>query len=1233
MKRQIFALISAVSVALSSAACVTLLASADGSDYTVTADVMTEEWLSTNESIIAGKSVSVKNGNNSNETTTTLITDGKLGTDYTNWTVYSDFKPYDFTCELGGLYSISKIAFCGQSASGSPYFAGYTPKRVQIFLSNKKSDLYSGTPVIDYTVVNDQYNKTHSWLFDLKSSVNAKYIGLRVLETNPSGNTGDGPFKIEEFGVYGDSISDPGMSYTVKSGIVNTDWIESGSRVNALTYSSCRMIIPQLGYDSKKISDDGTVETIIANMSDGALGPTSRFDRWFTEQKYAMAGTTITYNLGYKAPVKQVMFAGDLTEKHWSPTKFSVYISENEADLYNQENRKISYTPENADVNSWVFTFNAGSIPSGKFIGFKLDGTNEMNVKIEELGAYIDLDSGFSVEKSNVTEEWFSSAEKKNLLENADVKIEAEGDMQGFTPVNGKGDALAEALVDENTDTLYEAPITGDYKPVRITYDLKTEKQAVQFMLASIKEKGVNAIPREIEIYVSNNTADLYDSKNRIIAYNNSDNGIGAEQFYDSSYAFRISADQSVKGRYIGFRILKPNGTDESNYLKISELGAYSEYIIPKTPLPVSNYTYGVEENAVTQEYVDSSTEQNLIRYSSIEKTDRKGNVLNDTDLSKLVDGTVYLGSDGNSSNDCYIYWMTGREEIRYTFDMMQSVAVDKIMFASFYNPNADFCTGLYAVYVSDNKSELYKNENCAVVWDNTGKYENKSDMHAGGNQIFTFSGNKPKGRYVGFAVLNSNPMDIHIRIEQLGVYADGVNPKNRDIADDAHYPYKISHNTVTQEYVTEHMLENMIMNSTPVFTEDKQGKAYPGLHAGKTERMTDGKIRSGTEYAWWLNEWETLRITYDMGKSVPINRILFVSRYLYYADTLTRNYEIYIGDNEETLYEERNRVVAYDNTGYYIGNRNEDCPGADQIFDFYDSKPTGRYVGFKIIDPDPYSLQTFGTSKFGGCSVAIDQIAVYSSGNKPGDPLYAQSFKDETTGAECFIRKLEFGDNFSGATSFKIEKIDVPNDVSEYISKNYLELADNAYRIILKDAAGNIMTADDLGNRKLEIHIPSMLVNDKGDTYLCQYKDVSMSNLKAYFSGKSIIALTDEPGDLYLLKNVFIEKLPNLVSVGWDPIEEISDVVIDDSPEEITVYNRETLTLDEKPRDTAKKNTKKIIKVIKRKRKAPEDSGLPLWAVIAIASGGVVLAGGTVTAVILIKKNKINKERGKGNE
>lgn len=60
MKKRILAVLSAVSVALSSAACVTLLASADGSDYTVTSDVMTEEWLSANESIIAGKTVSVK---------------------------------------------------------------------------------------------------------------------------------------------------------------------------------------------------------------------------------------------------------------------------------------------------------------------------------------------------------------------------------------------------------------------------------------------------------------------------------------------------------------------------------------------------------------------------------------------------------------------------------------------------------------------------------------------------------------------------------------------------------------------------------------------------------------------------------------------------------------------------------------------------------------------------------------------------------------------------------------------------------------------------------------------------------------------------------------------------------------------------------------------------------------------------------------------------------------------
>ena len=371
MKKRILAVLSAVSVALSSAACITLFASAEGSDYTVTADVMTEEWLSANESIITGKTVSVKNGNDSSTTTTTLITDGKLGTDYTNWTVYSDFKPYDFTCELGGLYSISKIAFCGQSASGSPYFAGYTPKRVQIFLSNKKSDLYSGTPVIDYTVVNDQYNKTHSWLFDLKSSVNAKYIGLRVLETNPSGNTGDGPFKIEEFGVYGDSIPEP----EVKEG---DKWFNLSG--NILKNKTATIINPN------KENPAEANFNYVSKITDN--DPDTNYANWTAYQNYKPID--ITFELGASYDITKIALSGhsNKTIYTYSPKEFRIYLSNDKESLYNGTPVIEFETDSPEKVSNWLF--NLPSSVSSKYVGLRIVTPNHTDGTfiIEEFGVY-----------------------------------------------------------------------------------------------------------------------------------------------------------------------------------------------------------------------------------------------------------------------------------------------------------------------------------------------------------------------------------------------------------------------------------------------------------------------------------------------------------------------------------------------------------------------------------------------------------------------------------------------------------------------------------------------------------------------------------------------------------------------------------------------------------------------------------------------------------------------------
>ncbi len=90
--------------------------------------------------------------------------------------------------------------------------------------------------------------------------------------------------------------------------------------------------------------------------------------------------------------------------------------------------------------------------------------------------------------------------------------------------------------------------------------------------------------------------------------------------------------------------------------------------------------------------------------------------------------------------------------------------------------------------------------------------------------------------------------------------------------------------------------------------------------------------------------------IIFDLKKTFSPDRILICSAYSCENDIGLANYELYMSDAPDKLFERKNKIVEYDNTSVWIADSNRN--GCDQVFDIEDYD--GRYFAIKIANPNP---------------------------------------------------------------------------------------------------------------------------------------------------------------------------------------------------------------------------------------------------------------------------------------
>ncbi|MGN0493575.1 MAG: hypothetical protein ACI4F7_08010 [Acutalibacteraceae bacterium] len=662
-------------------------------------------------------------------------------------------SPLRFTYKLDDAYYVERfLVSVGELAPGA----------YKIYLSDSKSALYNTEPVSEYK---KGTKKIHNRLEVLEVGRRCTYIGFEFSDI-PETDSG-AALCLLELGAYG---------YVMPKEYTDNDSLEENYIENnysgAIKEISCIELI-NCEYDSKKLpllSDGKTDGALRVAIKDGEKAQ-------------------LTVELGAMYFVDSVLVA--LTEKSL-PAGYSIYLSEDREKLYTEDCLYVIKTYNSGDKTPALYSFDEPHYI--KYIGIQFDeGATDSNgdfAELSELNIYgMKVGDAYTV-RTNVSddtlnEEFVTENHSRNLLTEGIISLVAStisGD--GYYLAYGEGGTYPRSLnmlcdgqvaLDgfthkEPGDTLNFRQYTSGPGTTKLRFklDLGYFDCSIQsIMLYGLKGNEIG----RYNIYISDDKNTIFDRKNWVAFYDNT----------DCSAAQEIVFNEKLSGHFVGVEITVKNlnpaeaakAYNEQNvYLK--EIAVYGERDESQIPKPA--YEYTVYEDIVDQEYVSANHKYNLIRYARSTNTYDDGTDYKIKSFTgKVTDGTVYDGSTHYTGENV--------EEVftpfRATYSLGQTVTIDKVLFASFYHNSIDFSTQIYEIYISETLEDLYEPENLAVYQNNYGKWRaGQSATHTGTNQVFEFTGNKPVGRYVGFRIiLPTAGQDMRIRIEQLGVYAEGVTP------------------------------------------------------------------------------------------------------------------------------------------------------------------------------------------------------------------------------------------------------------------------------------------------------------------------------------------------------------------------------------------------------------------------------------------------------------------------
>lgn len=961
-----------------------------------------------------------------------MLTDGKVlddGTDTTWSKLYyqggassGNIEELVLEYDLGTVCDVDSFVFVSiQNIADQEWHETRYIGKYEVYLSENKEDLYNSNNLIYSYDYKNASVLSGVQTVNFGNTLKGRYFAVKVLDpvsTQHTAGTHIYP-RIAEIGLFGNNgvVKEVFTGGTVKyrtetnsDEFVYTDESYATFGKNLISGKIAKTYLP---------SDDLLTHTAISNLdnqkaklsmlTDGIVVDDGNDSTW--SKLYYQGGSTsgniekldLEYDLGTVCDVDKFVFISIQNTKDFTWHKdryigrYEVYLSENQEDLYNKENRIYFYDYRNETEVSGVQEVTFNETLKGRYFAVRiLDPVSTAHTagthiypRIAEIGLFgedfivkeefTDGTVKYRTEDNQYTFTYTNddyAALGTNLIKGKEAKpyLPSENG-KTHTAITNLDDAATKLamltdgnVVDDGNNSSWAKLFyrggkdSGNIERLDLEYDLGGECTVRKFVFTSIQnvrdfEWNSERYIGKYEVYLSDSLEDLYEKSNRIYFYDykNQSKPSGIQE---------VTFGKELKGRYLAVRILDPVSMEHEEgahiYPRIAEIGVFGEDELDYSVTMrnesfmsdmFTNAEYSALGNNLLSGRIASPFARDLAtgeRKYILGNENKHENLSGGTEtVAKLTDGLVFDGT-GNLTAGFYYYGGETINAIDLEYNLGSVCKVEKFaMFGSsiIYENSLAFSksryTGAYEVYLSGDKDNLYAAENMIYSYD----YER--DGVARG-QIVEFDETKT-GKYLAIRIINpvttANEY-VYARISEIGLFGeDGLNYSVQYISEPVDGPVMtnkefadIGNSLISG--ATPRLLLNGVANST--LTWQNSGNL-----------LNDGDLSQSTNFRWvaGANGECYVDIIYEFGEEpIDFEKFAFIGYKNPWKHYYTGHYAVYIAMEYDELFLEETLAYEYDRT--------VDQVARGQIVTFKE-KPRGCYLAVRILDPNMLEFDT----------------------------------------------------------------------------------------------------------------------------------------------------------------------------------------------------------------------------------------------------------------------------------
>ncbi len=614
----------------------------------------------------------------------------------------------------------------------------------------------------------------------------------------------------------------------------------------------------------------------------------------------------VAWETGGKATVTGFMLFNRATHTSAGDhSEYEVYVGNSLDTLFNAGNKVHTYTaPENAAYNGVYNAFKNENVKTGYYVGVKLldacSHTDTANCgavctyhrisEISFLGTVDANDKPDYVLNSNFFYSGYSPSKA----------YDTDGDYTyANSLVNTSNVVIDDTVVFSGNDVVNKAYINDGNVSNQVEYRSATNK-TITFTLGTVYQINrfsywhqQNSERKDsYEIYVGNDLANLYTAGNKVFTWNAATSLRSMRQV--------VTFNKKVSGKYVGIKFTDADYFDKNGgSSRMAEFAVWGE----------TDTAPYIEKSNTTEvgQYVDTYKDSNLIAGKSYIAGFNGAKINNNGNAVRLTDNTVSTAhADIYDADNAHLVWQ---------FDYYSNV--DHLLV---YNRTNYADEASYKFYVGSDFNTLFSDDN--LVYTHVADASNP--MRA---QVINIPGGA-KGYFLGMIITDAGGPDTCARISEIAAYgaADEQKP--------ASYMLNTYFNSKKYDTDGDYTYQNsLVAGMTP---------NIPSAGSNK-DKLTDGAFANEVEL-WSVGTAGKETVTFTLPAAATIDAIQYWHSKSEYVTNLRDNYEIYVSNSLDNLYDESNRVFEWVNTA-------NPQSYSQRIVFTAQSKPYGKYVGIKYTD------------------------------------------------------------------------------------------------------------------------------------------------------------------------------------------------------------------------------------------------------------------------------------------